>query len=180
VTEFAFQREVGARVFARPYLIPIFDHVLDIPRRLREINPSYYVAFNVIRIIQKAQGLHYKEWTPVPDGVTPRYNGWYEVHKLTAPPWLSAGVCIPFGTLDARALRYVWERDTEYHGAEVFRRLDEANERRAASLARKRRNVIEAMTRDSNWGRSYFGPGGPGRLGDLQARKPAPRLYVPV
>lgn len=179
--QLAFERAVEGRLLGRPHFLPVFDNATKIPQRLREINPSYYVVLNVVRVLEKAQGLHFREWTRIPPGVTPRYNAWYEVHKLTAPNWLNAGVIIPFGTLDARCLRYVWERDTEFHGDTIVKRLLQANENLEASKVRDRRNRIEAMTRDIPWGKSFFGPDGPGKVGDLQgAKDPPARIYVPV
>lgn len=176
----AFEQEVEGRLLGRPHLIPVFDHPCKIPQRLRELNRAYYVVLNVARVIEKIDGLHYKDWTPIPPGVTPRYNGWYEVRKLTAPAWMNAALNIPFGALDERTLRYAWENDSEVHGSSLIDRLEEDNRRTQQRHERDGRNMLESITADMSWGRTYYGPGGPGKSGDLKRRTPAKRLYVPV
>lgn len=163
--QLAHESAVQGRLMGRPWLIPVFTNALRIPERLREVNPAYFVALNVIRVLEKIRGLPYTEWTPVPPGVTPRWNAWYEVHKLNAPLWVQEGVILPFGPLDARAIRYVAERDTELVGQEVFARIDRENQEHAKRLARQRRNLASAIAADIRpivamdyWGRNHFGP----------------------
>lgn len=165
MNQLAYEQSVAARLGGRPHLIPVFTNPLRIPEKLRAYNPAYYVVLNVVRVLEKIQGLHYKEWTPIPPGVTPRYNAWYEVHKLNVPPWVQEGVILPFGPLDDRAIRYVTERDTELAGSSVFERLDRANAERERRLARARRNLASAIAADIRpivamdyWGRNHFGP----------------------
>lgn len=160
-----FEQSVMGRVATRPHLIPIFTNPLRIPEKLREANEAYFVVLNVSRILQKIQGLPYKEWTPIPQGVTPRYNAWYEVHKLNVPAYVQEGVILPFGPLDDRAIPYVTERDTELSGWTIFDRLDQANREREERLARDRRNLSSAIAEDMRtavaldyWGRGNFGP----------------------
>lgn len=161
--QLAHEQAVCGRLCSRPHLVPVFTNASMIPQRLREVNPAYYVVLNVVRVLEKIQGLHYKEWTAIPRGVTPRWNAWYEVHKLTAPPWSEEGVVLPFGPLDARAIQYVIDRDTELTGSRVFDRMIAANEAHEAALARKRHKLTDDIARDIRtaatldyWGRSHY------------------------
>lgn len=160
-----YEAAVGARLVGRPHLIPVFTNPMRVPEKLREANPAYFVVLNVVRVLEKIQGLHYKEWTPIPPGVTPRWNAWYEVHKLNVPPWVQEGVILPFGPLDDRAVSYVTERDTELVGDSIFKRLDKANAERERRLAKERRNLASSIANDIRpivamdyWGRNHFGP----------------------
>lgn len=162
-----YEQAVAGRLMGRPHLIPVFTNAYMIPQRLREYNPAYYVVLNVVRVLEKSNGLPHKEWTPIPPGVTPRYNAWYEVRKLTAPYSNEQGVIIPFGELDARAIPYVLERDTEIHGDSIWERMDAHNKAVEAQKERQRKNLAEDIARDSKtairldtWGQTYFGPRG--------------------
>lgn len=178
--QIAFEHAVEGRLLGRPHLLPVFDHPLKVPQRLREMNPAFYVVLNVVRVMEKARGLHYREWTPIPEGVTPRYNAWYEVRKLTAPPWWHQGFIIPFGALDIRTLRYVRDWDAEIHGPELIERIAEANRQAADRRHRDQRNLVEGLVRDVPWGKRFWGPGGPPK-DNLTIRPQRPRrLYVPM
>lgn len=163
--QLAYEQAVLGRLTSRPHLIPVFTNALRIPESLREWNPAYYVVLNVVRVLEKLQGLDYHDWTPVPPGVSPRWNAWYEVHKLNAPEWSSEGVILPFGPLDARAVPYVVERDIELTGSLIFDRLEESQRRHQAELEKRRRTLahdiavdIRTAARLDYWGSGHFGP----------------------
>ena len=171
----AYEQEVHYRVRGRPHLVPVFSVEA---LRLLDYGP-YYVVLNVVRNMEKAQGLHFREWTPVPDGIRPRWNAWYEVHRLTAPVWVHDGIVLPFGPLDARAVPYVLERDRTVSGDEILERVERYNRLRAERLENERRQMARDMAEDLRtaamldaWGPSTFGPG---RLALTGGRKEATR-----
>lgn len=82
--------------------IPVLSNAFDIPQRLKEIDPRYFVMFNTTS--QK-----------------------YEVH-VKGQPDTTLGLTLPFDELDARALGYVQERNQEHFEA-IARQIDIQNER---------------------------------------------------
>jgi len=99
-----YEYQVRNKVANRPYLIPIFDHVYDIPRRIKEYDSSFFVVFNKNR--QK-----------------------YEIHSLEYPEGDTKSCTVPHDELDARTLTYLWENDIRVHGTEIFKRIEWEEER---------------------------------------------------
>lgn len=160
----SFEREVEARLDGRPHLLPLFDHVLRIPQRVWEYRPTLFVVINAIRNLEKAMGVPAEDLTRVPQGILPRYGAWLEIHDL-AQPGNTHALTVPYGALDARILRDLWQSDIRVRGDLVFREIDRHNERLEESRRRAQRNVAGALARESrlafanaSWGTSIFGP----------------------
>lgn len=87
--------------FDKGYL-PVVTHPCDIPARLKQINPNFFVMFNA-----RSQT--------------------YEVH-VTGQPGSTYGCTIPYGDLDARALDYV-RRYAAHRFEATVHEMDARNER---------------------------------------------------
>jgi hypothetical protein len=141
-----YKARVEAAVAARPHLIPVFTSALFIPERIREYNPSLYVCYNAIRHLQKVRGE--KPQAP-PPGIALRYGGWFEVHSLDKPNdgrsliWVN-----PYGELDCRLLRHVWENDIRVHGRKAVYAVFERNEEAEKRAQRRFKNINEALARE--------------------------------
>jgi hypothetical protein len=94
-----FKHEVMLRTEKRPYLYPIFSHVYDIPRRVNDYDPSFFVVFN-------------------------KSNQRYEIHSLDYPGDNTHSLTVPYDELDIRTLEHIYSNDIRVHGAEIFRRLE--------------------------------------------------------
>jgi hypothetical protein len=111
-----FQDEVYRRTERRPYLIPIFTHIYDIPRRVHDYDSSFFVVFN-------------------------KNNQKYEIHSLDYEGDNTISCTIPYEELDSRALTHLWENDIRVHGAEIFKRIELAEERARIRKERDRKNT---------------------------------------
>lgn len=112
----AFQHEVKLRTEKRPYLYPIFSHIYDIPRRVNEYDRSFFVVFN-------------------------KSNQRYEVHSLDYPGDNTHSLTIPYEELDERTLHHIYKNDIRVHGAEIFRRLEWAEEKERIRKEREEKNL---------------------------------------
>jgi hypothetical protein len=110
-----YQREVRLRTEKRPYLVPIFTHIYDIPRRVHDYDASFFMVFN-------------------------KKNQKYEIHSLDYPGDNTISCTIPFDELDQRTLDHLWLNDIRVHGAEIFKRLDLAEEKARIRKERDRKN----------------------------------------
>ncbi|HDU1185827.1 TPA: hypothetical protein REU56_002937, partial [Listeria monocytogenes] len=110
-----YQHQVILRTESRPYLIPVFSHVHDIPRRVYEYDSSFFVVFNTK--IQR-----------------------YQIHSLDYPGEDTYSCTIPYPELDSRALNHLWYNDIRVHGNEIFKRLESADEKREKQKERERKN----------------------------------------
>jgi hypothetical protein len=163
--EFSFEREVLCRIQNRPHLLPIFDHVYDIPRRLREYKPSLFVVVNAIRNMEKSIGVKTEDLTKVPHGVVPRWGAWFEVHDLEQQEGETRVLTVRYGALDERILRDLWRSDLRVQGRALFDEVDRHNQRLIESMKKDQRNFAGALARESrlfmaraSWGPSIFGP----------------------
>jgi hypothetical protein len=110
-----YQQEVYRRIERRPYLLPIFDHVFDIPKRVYEYDHSFFVVFN--KNSQK-----------------------YEIHSLDYPGEQTHSCSIPYPELDERALHHLWENDIRVHGEEIFKRIEISEEKARIRAEREQKN----------------------------------------
>lgn len=109
-----FEDEVYRRTERRPYLIPIFSHVYDIPRRVHEYDSSFFVVFN-------------------------KNNQKYEIHSLDYPEDNTISCTVPYEELDSRTLIHLWENDIRVHGKEIFKRVEMAEEKARIRKERARK-----------------------------------------
>jgi hypothetical protein len=110
-----FEQSVRERIEKRPYLLPIFSHIHDIPRRVRDYDASFFVVFN--KNSQK-----------------------YEVHSLDYPGDDTHSLTVPFEELDARTLEHIWTNDIRVHGNEIFKRLELSEEKARIRREREEKN----------------------------------------
>lgn len=110
-----FELEVMRRIETRPYLLPIFSHIYDIPRRVHDYDASFFMVFN-------------------------KRNQKYEIHSLDYPGNDTLSCTIPYAELDSRTLDHLWMNDIRVHGAEIFKRLDLAEEKARIRKERDRKN----------------------------------------
>lgn len=114
-----YRHAVETKVQSRPNLIPIFSQALNIPELVHEYDNNFFVCFN-------------------------KRNQKYEIHSLEYPEGQTISVTIPYPELDARTIDHIRYNDIRVRGDEIFRRLEEADEREARRKERERRN----FTRD--------------------------------
>jgi uncharacterized protein YheU (UPF0270 family) len=118
-----FENEVHRRTERRPYLIPIFSHVHDIPRRVFQYDASFFVVFN-------------------------KNNQKYEIHSLDYPGDSTISCTIPYDELDSRTLDHLWENDIRVHGTEIFKRIELAEEKARIRKERERKNMDIAFAKE--------------------------------
>jgi hypothetical protein len=114
-----YEHEVRVRTEKRPYLFPIFSHIYDIPRRVRDYDPSFFVVFN-------------------------KNNQKYEVHSLDYPGDNTLSLTVPYEELDIRTLHHIYKNDIRVHGDEIFKRLELQEEKARIRKERETKN----FTRD--------------------------------
>lgn len=121
--DYHFERNVLEKVQYRPRLIPLFDHVLDIPQRLYDYDPSLFVCFN-------------------------KHTQRYELHSLDQEGD-SFCATLPYKDLDARTLRWVWKNDIRVHGKDIFRRIEKSEEDFKKSKERQQRNWMQDIASET-------------------------------
>lgn len=161
-----WEQDVAGCVSGRPHLLPIFGDVLGVVDSVRAYNPDLFIVLNVSRLMQKAAGLPYQEWTKVPLGIIPKWNAWWEIHNLREKPTLVFAV--KHGALDQRVLRDLYESDVRVHGDRLYRDMEAQNERLEEAHRAEFGKRVDSIARDTasifsraSWGPSVFGPGGP-------------------
>lgn len=110
-----YRHEVLMKIEKRPYLLPIFTHALDIPRLVFEYDRSFFVVFN-------------------------KNNGKYEIHSLEYPEGNTISVTVPYDELDMRTMEHIWYNDLRVHGTEIFRRMEQSEERARLRAEKERRD----------------------------------------
>ncbi len=118
-----YKEEIKHRLIDKPHLIPVFTNVYHIPERLRAYDSNLFVVFNTLK-------------------------QWHEVHTLANKDRDTFGLCIPYSELDARAEYLVRRNNIRVRGKEIFREMDEHNEKLERSIERAKKNEREAVARD--------------------------------
>jgi len=118
---FSFTQKVRERL--APHLRLIERDVLDISRRIREeVDETLFVCWNTL------------------------YDR-FEVHSLDHFPTTYAWT-VPFNRLDERTIKRARRNNIRMRGQEIFREVDEANEKLERSLARKAANDFESAAKE--------------------------------
>ena len=102
--------------------IPVVSHALDIPARLKELDPNYVVMFNAAT--QKYE-IHYGE------------SGWSTLECV-----------LPYDELDERAIRHVREHRIERMEA-IVREMEEHNRRIEEEAYRSMMDKAEQQTKEA-------------------------------
>lgn len=137
----SYMQDVEYECSKHDHLIPVFTSVYRIPERVYDYDPDLYVALNVSRQVDFAKG---RKPNPPPAGIIPKWGAWYEIRSLKHGLVMSN----PFGELDTRILRKIWEGDLRMRGRRVFEEIDEHNERLAKQKEREWRNKNEALAHE--------------------------------
>jgi hypothetical protein len=112
----AYKEQIRDRLKGKHHLIPVFTSVFAIPERLKEYDENLFVVFNT-----KKQH--------------------FEVHSL-ANQGDTFGLTIPLNELDARTLYLVRKNNLRTRGKEIFREIDEHNERLEKANQNRRKDEI--------------------------------------
>jgi hypothetical protein len=118
-----YEHEVRLKIEKQPHLLPLFTNSLDMPRRIRDYDSSFFVAYNTNR-------------------------GKYEIHSLDYPDGQTLSTTIPYGELDERAMVHLWENDIRVHGKEIFRRLEASEERARQQKEREMKNFTHDFAKE--------------------------------
>lgn len=113
-----FMQDVRYRLRHKPRLTPIFGSTHNIPERVFEYNPRMFICYNIVK-------------------------GRYEIHNLDQEDTYCAD--LPYLSLDARTMRWIWQNDIRIHGKELFRRLDQEEENMKRAKDREFRNWVQAV-----------------------------------
>lgn len=106
--------EIEGRLRGRPHLMPVYNHVSNIPERLRENDRNLFVVFNALT--QK-----------------------YEIHSLENKG-SSFSLNVPFKDLDSRIETFVKKYDLRRHGKKIFQEFERREEERERAQERDRQN----------------------------------------
>lgn len=114
-----FKKEVELALHRQKayHLRPMFGSVSNIPEQIYEYDNSFFVAFNT-------------------------NTGGYEVHSLNHYPETHA-LDLPFPELDRRALRHLWRNDLRVHGWDIFRRIEDGEQKAEKRKEREMKNWIQ-------------------------------------
>jgi hypothetical protein len=107
----------------RPRLSPIFGSTHNIPERVAEYNPDLFLCHNV---------------------VTDRI----EVHSL-ANSGDTFCANLPYKSLDARTIRWIWENDIRVHGKNIFKRIEASEQAYERMKQREYKNWIEDVGKET-------------------------------
>jgi hypothetical protein len=119
----SFQSDVNERLQGKPYLQPVFSGgCYDITRRIREQDPSYFIVWN----LRKQR---------------------YEVHTLNNKGNTFAFV-VPNNRLDARVEDEIRRCNFYVRGMDIFREMDEHNQKLVASIERQRHNDLMGIAEE--------------------------------
>lgn len=111
-----YQREVMEKVQYRPRLIPMFTSTHDVPEAVYRYNERLFTCYN-------------------------RVTDRFEIHNLDQED--SYCTTLPYKTLDARTVRWIWKNDIRVHGDAIFRELEKNEEQAEKSKQRDFKNWIE-------------------------------------
>jgi hypothetical protein len=119
----SFKQKAREVLGNKTYLEPMFTSCYDIPRRVYDYDNSFFVVFN-------------------------HNTKKYEIHCVDYPEGNTKSMTIPFPTLDVRTLYHLWENDIRVHGKDIFRRIEEGEERARKRQEREHKNHVESFARE--------------------------------
>jgi len=118
----AFKHAVRLKLEGSGHLEPIFSHVFDIPERVQDYDEHFFVVYN-----------HRKEQ--------------FEIHSLDYPKG-NTHSCTVGKQLDSRALEHIYNNDIRVHGREIFKRIEESEERARAAAEREQKNWFHSIAQE--------------------------------
>lgn len=108
---------------SHPYLFEVKSNVYDIPDRVKEIDPSFFIVRNA-----KMQR--------------------FELHSTENKDGTTFCLVIPFKELDSRAIDHIRKHDVLTRGRAIFDEMEEHNRKVEQNKARRQRNFVESVARD--------------------------------
>lgn len=117
------ENEIRLAIQKKPRLTPVFKSALCIPERLEQYNDNLFICHNCV-------------------------SNRFEIHSLDNPVDSFCGE-LPFRTLDARTLHWVWQNDIRVHGTDIFKRIDKSEEDVKRSKDREYRNWLESVASET-------------------------------
>lgn len=118
-----FEHAVRVKIERRPYLIPMFTHPLDIPKRLNDYDDSFFVVYN-------------------------KNSNKYEVHSLDYPEGDTVTLTVQHSELDERTMQDIWMNDIRVHGREIFRRLERSEERARIRAEKEQKELAREFAKE--------------------------------
>lgn len=118
----SYRHDVLEAVRSKSHLIPLFSSTYHIPERVREYGPRFFVVYN-----SKKEK--------------------FEIHHLDQQNTYC--LTIPYKELDVRALQHLWENDLSVHGTNIFRRVEQSEERMKQQKDREWKNWIEDVAKET-------------------------------
>lgn len=117
-----FIAEVRDKVRSKPRLTPLFTSTQSIPERIHETNPRLFICYNNV-------------------------DGAFEVHSLDQ----EVSFCgkLPYKSLDARTLRWIWQNDVRVHGKEIMRRIEKSEVDFKKGKDREFKNWVEDVAKET-------------------------------
>lgn len=117
-----FISEVREKVRHKPRLTPLLTSALSIPERIYEYNPRLFLCYNNV-------------------------ENAFEIHNLDQT--ISFCAKLPYATLDARTLHYIWQNDIRVHGKAIFKRVEDSEERQRKQKDREFHNWVEDVAKET-------------------------------
>lgn len=118
----SYRAEIRHKIRHKPRLSPVFGGAHDVPERIYEYNPRLFLCFNA---------------------VTERF----EIHNLDQAESYCA--TLPYKSLDARTLRWIWNNDIRVHGMRIFEELAQGDERREKQKQRDFKNWVQDVASET-------------------------------
>lgn len=115
--------KIEIRLSSKPFLHLIERNVYDIPERIEEYDEDMFVVFNAIRQT-------------------------YELHSLQYPGD-TFQLTFPHSELDIRAIRHVWKNDIGVHGQDIFKRIEQGEEKNKKAKDKEFKNWVRDMASET-------------------------------
>lgn len=117
-----YEHDVKEKIRGQHHLSPLFHSTLNIPERVYEYNPRLFLCFN-------------------------NKDNRFELHSLDQEFSLCGP--LPYKSLDARTMRWIWKNDIRVHGKGIFRRIEQDEQRREKQQEREFKNWVEAVGKET-------------------------------
>lgn len=112
------KHEIRLLLADRPHLSPVFSSTLCIPERVKEYDDELFMVFN-------------------------NHNERFEIHTKDGGE-TTYNATIPYKSLDARTLRWLWTNDIRVHGRAIHERIYKSEE----AYEKRKQKELKDFTRD--------------------------------
>lgn len=117
------RNEIDNRLNNKRHLLVLEGSTNYIPERIEEYDKDMFVVFNTI-------------------------NQKYEIHSIQYPGD-TYQMTVPFDELDNRILKHVWQNDISVHGKEIFKRIEQGEEKAKKSKDREFKNWVQGVASET-------------------------------